>query len=119
MNEEEARRRAQEDGWTVVEDAGRGWRRVVASPLPQRIVELDAVKQLLDAGIITITVGGGGIPVIEDEEGNLKGVAAVIDKDYAASLLARSIGADLFLISTAVEKVYLNYKNPTSGPLMG
>ncbi len=117
MTEEEARRRAQEEGWTVVEDAGRGWRRVVASPLPQRIVELDAVKQLLDVGIVTITVGGGGIPVIEDEEGNLKGVAAVIDKDYAASLLARSIGAELFLISTAVEKVYLNFNKPDQRPI--
>lgn len=117
MTEEEAKRRAQEEGWTVVEDAGRGWRRVVPSPLPQRIVELDVVKMLLDAGVITITVGGGGIPVIEDEDGNLKGVAAVIDKDYAASLLARSIGADLFLISTAVEKVYLNYRKPDQRPI--
>ncbi|MCS7283385.1 MAG: carbamate kinase [Anaerolineae bacterium] len=117
MTEEEAKRRAQEEGWVVVEDAGRGWRRVVASPLPQRIVELDVVKMLLDAGIITITVGGGGIPVIEDENGNLKGVAAVIDKDYAASLLARSINADLFLISTAVEKVYLNYRKPDQRPI--
>lgn len=117
MTEEEAKRRAQEEGWTVVEDAGRGWRRVVPSPIPQRIVELDVVKTLLDAGIITITVGGGGIPVIEDEDGNLKGVAAVIDKDYAASLLARSIGADLFLISTAVDKVYLNYNKPDQRPI--
>lgn len=117
MTEEEARRRAQEEGWAVVEDAGRGWRRVVPSPIPQRIVELDAVRQLLDAGIVTITVGGGGIPVIEDEEGNLKGVAAVIDKDYAASLLARSIGADLFLISTAVDKVYLNFNKPDQRPV--
>lgn len=117
MTEEEAKRRAQEEGWTVVEDAGRGWRRVVPSPIPQRIVELDVVKTLLDAGIITITVGGGGIPVIEDEDGNLKGIAAVIDKDYAASLLARSIGADLFLISTAVDKVYLNYNKPDQRPI--
>mgnify|MGYP000016031028 CR=1 FL=1 len=117
MTEEEARRREREEGWTVVEDAGRGWRRVVASPLPQRIVELDAVRRLLDAGIVTITVGGGGIPVIEDEHGNLKGVAAVIDKDYAASLLARSIGADLFLISTAVDKVYLNFNKPDQRPI--
>ncbi len=117
MTEEEARRREREEGWTVVEDAGRGWRRVVASPLPQRIVELDAVRRLLDAGIVTITVGGGGIPVIEDENGDLKGVAAVIDKDYAASLLARSIGADLFLISTAVEKVYLNFNKPDQRPI--
>jgi len=117
MSEEEARRREREEGWTVVEDAGRGWRRVVASPMPQRIVELDAVRLMLDAGIVTITVGGGGIPVIEDENGNLKGVAAVIDKDYAASLLARSIGADLFLISTAVEKVYLNFNKPDQRPI--
>ncbi|MCS7178412.1 MAG: carbamate kinase [Anaerolineae bacterium] len=117
MTEEEARRREREEGWTVVEDAGRGWRRVVASPLPQRIVELDAVQRLLDAGIITITVGGGGIPVIEDENGDLRGVAAVIDKDYAASLLARSLGADLFLISTAVEQVYLNFNKPGQRPI--
>ncbi len=112
MDEAEARERAEKEGWTVVEDAGRGWRRVVASPLPQRIVELDAVRELLRAGMVTITVGGGGIPVIEDEQGNLVGTAAVIDKDYASSLLARSIQADLFLISTAVEKVYLNYNKP-------
>ncbi len=112
MDEAEARERAEKEGWAVVEDAGRGWRRVVASPIPQWIVELDAVRELLHAGMITITVGGGGIPVIEDEHGNLVGVAAVIDKDYASSLLARSIQADLFLISTAVEKVYLNYNKP-------
>lgn len=112
MDEAEARERAEKEGWVVVEDAGRGWRRVVASPLPQRIIELDAVRELLNAGMVTITVGGGGIPVVENENGDLVGVAAVIDKDYASSLLARSIGADLFLISTAVEKVYLNYNKP-------
>lgn len=112
MDEAEARERANKEGWTVVEDAGRGWRRVVPSPLPQQIMELDAVRELLNAGIVTITVGGGGIPVIRDEEGNLRGVAAVIDKDYASSLLARSIGAELFLISTAVEKVYLDFNTP-------
>ncbi len=112
MDEEEARRRAKENSWTVVEDAGRGWRRVVPSPIPQKIVEIEAVRKLLDAGIITITVGGGGIPIIEEEDGTLKGVAAVIDKDFASSLLARSIRADLFLISTAVEKVYLNFNKP-------
>jgi carbamate kinase len=112
MEEGEAQERAEREGWTVVEDAGRGWRRVVPSPLPQEIMELEAVRELLDAGIITITVGGGGIPVIRNEEGNLEGVAAVIDKDYASSLLARSIGAGLFLISTAVEKVYLNFNTP-------
>ena len=112
MEEDEAKERAEKEGWAVVDDAGRGWRRVVPSPLPQEIVELEAVRELLDAGIITITVGGGGIPVIRNEEGNLQGVAAVIDKDYASSLLARSIGADLFLISTAVEQVYLNFNKP-------
>ncbi len=117
MDEAEAKRRAEEDGWTVVEDAGRGWRRVVPSPIPVRIVELEAVQRLLDAGIITITVGGGGIPVIEEEDGTLKGVAAVIDKDFASSLLARSINADLFLISTAVEKVYLNFNKPDQKPI--
>jgi len=96
----------------VVEDAGRGWRRVVASPIPEEIIELDAVRQLLDAGIVTITVGGGGIPVVRDDDDELQGVAAVIDKDFASALLANSIDADLFLISTAVEQVYLNFNTP-------
>ncbi|MGQ9625744.1 MAG: carbamate kinase [Anaerolineae bacterium] len=111
MSEELARERLKE-GWNVIEDAGRGWRRVVPSPKPVRVIERDVVKQLIDAGFVVIAVGGGGIPVIEDDEGNLVGVAAVIDKDYASSLLATSIGADLFLISTAVEKVALNYGKP-------
>ena len=96
----------------MVEDAGRGWRRVVASPLPKRVVEQDAVKELLDAGFVVITVGGGGIPVVEDGDGKLAGTAAVIDKDFASSLLAQGIGADLLLISTAVEKVSLNFGQP-------
>lgn len=112
MDEAEARGRAERENWNVVEDAGRGWRRVVASPLPQQVVERDAVKELLDAGFIVITVGGGGIPVVKDRSGNLVGAAAVIDKDYASSLLAQSIGADLFIISTAVEQVSLNYGQP-------
>jgi carbamate kinase len=112
MGEDEAQRRAEQEGWSVVEDAGRGWRRVVASPSPQEIVELPAVKQLTDAGIVTITVGGGGIPVVRNKDGDLRGVAAVIDKDYASALLAQSIDADLFLISTAVEKAYLNFGKP-------
>jgi carbamate kinase len=111
MDEAEAKKRQADLGWKVVEDAGRGWRRVVASPIPQRVVELPSVKILLEAGQIVITVGGGGIPVIE-ENGNLKGTAAVIDKDYASSLLAREIKADLFIISTAVEKVALNFGKP-------
>ncbi len=112
MDEAEAKRRAQELGWNVVSDAGRGWRRVVASPIPQEVIELEAVKNLIDAGMTVITVGGGGIPVIRDEEGNLVGTAAVIDKDYASSLLAREIKADLFVISTAVEKVAINFGKP-------
>jgi carbamate kinase len=109
MDEPEAKRRANDMGWSVVEDAGRGWRRVVASPLPKEVVELDTVKALLSAGVVVITVGGGGIPVIDSGDGAYKGVAAVIDKDYASSLLARAIKADLFLISTAVEKVAINF----------
>jgi len=112
MDEKTARERSEKEGWNVIEDAGRGWRRVVPSPRPRRIIERDAIWTLLDTGFTVIAVGGGGIPVIEDEEGNLVGVEAVIDKDYASALLAISIQADLFLISTAVEKVALNYKKP-------
>ncbi len=112
MNEADALTRKEHDKWDVVEDAGRGWRRVVASPLPKRVVELEAVKRLLDAGVVVITVGGGGIPVVADEQGHLVGASAVIDKDYASSLLATSIHADVFLISTAVEKVALNFGTP-------
>ncbi len=112
MDEAKARRRRDEEGWAMMEDAGRGWRRVVASPLPRRIVEEEAVRELLGAGFVVITVGGGGIPVVADAKGNLKGVAAVIDKDFASSLLATAIGADLFLISTAVEKVAINFGKP-------
>ena len=112
MEEADAKRREKDMGWSVVEDAGRGWRRVVASPLPREVVELEAVKTLLDAGMVVITVGGGGIPVIDAGDHDYKGVAAVIDKDYASSLLARLIKADLFLISTAVEKVAINFGKP-------
>ncbi len=112
MSEAEAKRRQEEQGWSVVEDAGRGWRRVVASPLPKEIVELDTVQAMMEKGIITITVGGGGIPVIDEGDGNYRGIAAVIDKDYASSLLARAIKADLFVISTAVEKVAINFGKP-------
>jgi len=108
MEEDEAMQRKENMGWNVVEDAGRGWRRVVASPIPKEVMELASVKQLINAGHIVITVGGGGIPVVM-ENGYLSGVAAVIDKDFASSLLAQEIKADLFLISTAVEKVALNF----------
>jgi carbamate kinase len=112
MDEPTARSRMDDQGWGCVEDAGRGWRRVVASPLPIRIVEEPAVQQLIDAGIVVITVGGGGIPVIADGNGDLKGVPAVIDKDFASALLAERIGAELFVISTAVEKCALNFGKP-------
>ncbi len=112
MTEVDAKARADSDGWVVVEDAGRGWRRVVASPIPKRIVEADVIRALIKAGIVVVGVGGGGIPVIEDERGDLVGVEAVIDKDFGAALLANVIGADLFVISTAVEKVALNYNKP-------
>jgi carbamate kinase len=102
----------QEQGWVIVEDAGRGWRRVVASPIPREIVELDAIRDLLASGFVVVGVGGGGIPVVRDERGDLHGVEAVIDKDYASSLLASGLNADLFLISTSVEQVYLNYGEP-------
>lgn len=111
MDEETARRR-QEEGWHVIEDAGRGWRRVVPSPMPREILELPVIQRMVEQGIIVIGVGGGGIPVVRNEAGDLEGVAAVIDKDHASSLLARSIGADLFLISTEVEKVALNFGTP-------
>ncbi len=112
MDETEAKRREKEMGWSVVEDAGRGWRRVVASPMPKEIVEFESVKVLLDAGHVVVTVGGGGIPVVERSDGELVGTAAVIDKDFASSLLAQTIKADLLLIATAVEKVAINFGKP-------
>ena len=112
MDEAEAKKREKELGWNVVEDAGRGWRRVVASPIPVEVVEIDSVKDLIKAGAVVITVGGGGIPVVDNGSGGAVGVAAVIDKDFASSLLAQLIKADLFVISTAVEKVAINYGKP-------
>ena len=112
MTEEEAMIKKAEQGWNVVEDAGRGWRRVVPSPLPEKIVELDAIKALIDAGIIVVSIRGGGIPVIENEDGKLEGIAAVIDKDFGNSLLAQNLHADVLVISTAVEKVAINFGTP-------
>jgi carbamate kinase len=112
MDEKTAKDHAAKEGWTVVEDAGRGWRRVVPSPIPQRIVEADAIKKLIEAGFTVVGVGGGGIPVVEDEKGHLIGVEAVIDKDFGSSVLANLINADLFVISTAVEKVAINFNKP-------
>jgi len=112
MDEAEAKKREQELGWNVVEDSGRGWRRVVASPLPVEVVEIDSVRALLNAGVVVITVGGGGIPVVDNGKGGCVGTAAVIDKDYASSLLSTLINADLFIISTAVEKIAINFGKP-------
>jgi carbamate kinase len=109
---EQKARAFEDDGWQVIEDAGRGWRRVIASPIPLKIIELDAIRRLVEEGFVVIAVGGGGIPVIEDEEGNLVGTRAVIDKDRATSLLAQELKVDLFLISTAVPQVGINWRKP-------
>jgi len=111
MDEEMAERRRQQ-GWDLISDANRGFRRVVASPNPIRIVEMAAIRRLVEAGVTVVTAGGGGIPVVKDADGNLTGVAAVIDKDLASALLANNLDADLLLISTAVEKVALNFGTP-------
>ena len=109
---EEALKLKDEKGYDVREDAGRGWRRVVASPVPVEIVELDAVKILVENGVLVVTVGGGGIPVVRNEKGDLEGTAAVIDKDLASERLAEDIDADVLVILTAVEKVYINFGRP-------
>lgn len=103
--------------WTLVEDAGRGYRRVVPSPKPMEIVEKEAIKKLVDDNFCVICAGGGGIPVIEKEDRTLEGIDAVIDKDFASSLLACEIDADIFLISTGVDKVYLNFNKPNQKEL--
>jgi len=112
MDEAHAKEKQENEGWTMVEDAGRGWRRVVPSPIPQTIVEADAIRSLIDHGYVVVAVGGGGIPVIQEEDGSLIGIEAVIDKDFGSAILASMIEADLFLISTAVEKVALNFNKP-------
>lgn len=113
---EEAKVMQEEKGWTMKEDAGRGYRRVVASPLPRKIVEIPAVKELWDHAIV-ITCGGGGIPVIEKPDGTLEGTAAVIDKDFAAELLAEQVDADVLMILTEVEKVAINFNKPNQEDL--
>jgi carbamate kinase len=112
MSKEDADSHRKHDGWDVVEDAGRGYRRVVASPKPVSIVELETIRTLVDNNIIVIAAGGGGIPIVRNENGTLEGREAVIDKDLAAALMAKELKADLFVISTAVEKVSLNYGKP-------
>jgi carbamate kinase len=112
MDKDMADQRTEAEGWVVVEDSGRGWRRVVPSPLPVRIVQRAAIESLIGDGFVVIAVGGGGIPVVQDEAGLLTGVEAVIDKDFASALLASQIGADMLLISTAVPQIALNYNQP-------
>jgi carbamate kinase len=112
MDEATAKERAAQNGWTVVEDAGRGWRRVVPSPIPQRIVEAKSIRSLIDQGFIVVGVGGGGIPVIELENGDITGVEAVIDKDFGSAIVASAVKADLFLISTGVERVAIHFNTP-------
>ena len=115
--EAEAQKHKADSGWTLKEDAGRGWRRVVASPQPLRIVEENTIRLLLEQDVVVIAVGGGGIPVRENEKGDLEGCAAVIDKDLASCLLAKNLKADLFIISTGVDKVAVDFKKPTQREL--
>lgn len=112
MDEKTALQRRDTEGWSVMEDAGRGWRRVVASPVPMKILQQDAIMSLVGAGFTVVAVGGGGIPVIMNDKGDVEGVEAVIDKDLASALFASSINADMFLISTEVEKVAINFNKP-------
>jgi len=112
LDDATAHEHAQRLGWHVAEDAGRGWRRVVPSPVPVEIVELQTIRELLEAGVIVVAGGGGGIPVVRDADGDLTGVEAVIDKDSACALMAAELGADLFAIPTGVERVATNWGKP-------
>jgi len=117
MAEKEALTNQKEFGWQVAEDAGRGFRRVVPSPIPRELIELDVVKILVEKGYIVVAVGGGGIPVIRNEQGEIEGVEAVIDKDLASSLLARQLGAESFIISTSIDAAYLNFGKENQKPI--
>ena len=112
LSQEDAEERRDRLGWDVREDAGRGWRRVVASPTPIKVIQRHMVRQAAQAGHIVVACGGGGIPVVKSENGDYVGIEAVIDKDLTSSVLATDIGADLFIILTAVDRVFLNYKKP-------
>jgi carbamate kinase len=117
MSEKEAIAHKEEMNWQVMEDAGRGFRRVVPSPIPREIIELDVIRLLVEGGYIVIAAGGGGIPVVQNDQGELIGVEAVIDKDLSSSLLARNLGADTFIISTPIEAVYMNFGNENQRPI--
>ncbi len=117
MTEKEALSQKKESGWHILEDAGRGFRRVVPSPIPREIIELDVIRLLVDHDHVVIAGGGGGIPVIRNDRGVLEGVEAVIDKDFGSSLLARNLGADTFIISTAIDSVYLNFGEKNQKPI--
>ncbi len=112
MTEKEAKQHALEDGWAVAEDAGRGWRRVVPSPAPLEIIELESIRTLINSGALVIAVGGGGIPVVYKPDGTLRPRPAVIDKDAASCLLALQLGASVLIFSTDVDKVTRNYGTP-------
>lgn len=115
--EEEAKKMIKEKGYAIVEDAGRGYRRVVASPQPERIVEIETIKRLVESGQVVITVGGGGIPVIEKDDNTLEGVAAVIDKDFASEKLAEDLDVEVLMILTAVDRVAINFGRPNQKDL--
>ena len=112
MTKEEADKMVAERGYNVIEDAGRGYRRVVASPKPQSIIEIESIRDMVDAGLVVVACGGGGIPVYRTEGNHLKGAGAVIDKDFASELLAEQLDADALIILTAVEKVAINFGKP-------
>lgn len=114
---EQSERLAKKNGWVIKEDAGRGFRRLVPSPIPREIVEGDIIKSLVQSGTIVIAAGGGGAPVFLEEDGSYEGVDAVVDKDRASAVLARDIGAEILVILTAVDKVCLNFKRPNEHPL--
>jgi carbamate kinase len=117
MSGEEARLNKMELGWEIAENAGRGYRRVVPSPIPKKIIELDVIELLVKTGYIVIAAGGGGIPVILNEQGEIEGVEAVIDKDFGSSIMAKGLGADTLIISTTVDAVYLNFGQEDPMPL--
>jgi len=116
-SENEAKKMAEEFGWIVKKDADRGWRRVVPSPKPLSIVEGNIIRDLVNSGVITITTGGGGIPVFMEKNGDLEGVDAVVDKDYASAVLGNTIGAEILIIITDINKVYLNFDKPNKRPI--